>query len=191
MEAEYQALRAEVLQLFHEQSGLTYVTALGSAAMLFAVFQGGLPVGLGAVLWELVLVGISWKLLGNYNRLYRLTTYIKVVHEQEFDTDRQPEKGHPAWLCRSRAIGEYPGAKWKWGTGPKIDCRFLRLIGLGGPLLTLLGTDWSSPGPVPGAGWLTATVASYGYLYYSTRRLNTLREDSDWFERELFERFGD
>ncbi len=190
LEIEYQSLREEALQLFSEQTGLTYVTTLGSAAILFGVFQGGLAVGLGVLIWELLLTGIGWKLIANYNRLYRITTYLKVVHEQGLDSGCLPGPKNKAWLVRSRAVGEYPNAIWKWGSGPRIDCKFLRLLGAAGVLLTALGTKWGSVDVFAGLLWFALATAGFSYLFYQTRHLNTLHTNLDWFETQLIERFG-
>ena len=135
---EYNTLRSEMLQIFREQTQLAFATAIASAGILFALLNTSVPVGAGVAVWMLILIGISWKLTGNYNRLFRIGTYIKVIHEMNGDPSAVPGMADPAWIYRSRSIGQSKRGIWQCGSGSRIDAAFLQALGVGGFLFVAL-----------------------------------------------------
>lgn len=53
---EYNTLRAEMLQIFKEQSQLAFVTTIASAAILFGLLKTKVPAGIGVSVWMLLLI---------------------------------------------------------------------------------------------------------------------------------------
>lgn len=182
---EYEALRAELLQLYSEQSTLAFVSGITSAAIIFGLLQTPISPGIGVLVWHLILVGIAWKLTSNYDRIYRIAAYLKIVHELKANPSYIPTNDQPAWHYRTRLIRRKPSSTWKWGSGARADGLFLRLLGFAGALFLILAS-LSTGSPIEGISWILVGISSYVFLWIQTQRLFSLRKVSDEFEQELW-----
>jgi hypothetical protein len=183
---EYSTLRDELLQLFKEQSQLAFVTALTSAAIVYAVVDSPVPAGAGVAVWEVVLAGIAWKLTANYHRLYRVGTYVKVVHEMKGNPDHTPGINEPAWHTRIRIIG-IPGTRlWRWGSGARANGWFLRLLGVCGLMLVVASWHKVWPPSIPEAVGTFLSAVAFVFLWLRTRALFRVHEMREDFEKALW-----
>lgn len=189
MTDEYGTLRNEMLQLFQEQSQLAFVTGIGSAAVLFGLLDTCVPAGAGVTVWLLVLLGIAKKVAGNYRRLYRIGSYIKIVHEQKGDPTYSPRIDEPAWVFRSRGIGTGRLTSWKWANGCQIDASFLRLLGAGGILFVALQLIEPLPLTLQKTVPALTALAVFLLLILETNKLSGVKSACDAFERELTAHF--
>lgn len=185
MEREYETLRAEMLQLFTEQSQLAFATALSSGAILFGILQSDVPASFGVTVWLILLVGIAYKLAANYDKVYRIGTYLKVVHEHKACQNSPPVGFSLGWHFRSRILGgRVPG--WKWGTGARTEALFLRLLGLSGLLFTALSMLAKPDFGSASIAGNVAVILFYLLLVGTTRRLYGVKECMAAFESELW-----
>ena len=136
---EYDLLKGEILQAYDQQmnlifgAGVTAVSALALSIIQSSVLLIGLPVLLG------ILIGIVKKSISNYHRIYRIASYITIIHEQEgLPTGRDKlSLYHIAWHTRLRKIARSGALSWKGGGAAKADAFFLFLLGIGSWILVV------------------------------------------------------
>ena len=187
LNSEYKTLRAELLQLYSEQSTLTFVSGITSAAVLFGLLQTETQQVIGVFVWHLILIGIAWKLFSNYRRIYRIAGYLKIVHELKAKITYTPAPDEPAWHYRTRSIGRRSAASWKWGSGARVDALFLRVLGFVGTLFPIASALSVWPPKSTDLVGVTFTIATFVFLLTQTQRLFRLRDESDRFEQSLWE----
>lgn len=190
LKAEYETLRAELLQLYRENNNLTYATAIAGVAIVLASFKVNVPAAAGVAVWEAILVGISWKLAVNYRRIYRLGSYIKIVHEMKCDANFKPGFDDPAWHLRSRSIGMKGLNRWKWGSGAKAEGHFLRILGLVGLLFAAIATAHQTDIGLSTVLSIFLAIVLCVALYWGSEDLYHVEDAIDEFEAALLETLG-
>ncbi len=187
LDKEYETLRTELLQLYSEQSRLAFFSTISGLAVLFGLFKVGIPMGAGVVIWVMILIAITWKLTSNYHRIYRIGSYLRVIHEQKGDRDYSPKIDEPAWHYRTRKIGAEGIASWKIFSGSKADGRFIRLLGVAAVLSVISYIIFVSHNAID----IYLTILSFAlfmYLYFITGKLFKMKREADEFE-EAYLRF--
>ena len=130
---EYETLRTEILQCYEQQTRLVFGAAITAAAALLATLESStIPLVLPALLT--ILVGVCNKSVANYKRIYRIGSYIAVVHEQQ---GKPPEAFRPgpnvaAWSSRWREASRGGLISPAGGTGARAEAWFLLLLGAAG-----------------------------------------------------------
>ena len=134
---EYETLRAEVLQVYEQQMSLVFGATITAAVALFVTLIQSSAVLLGLPTLLTILIGICYKSIANYSRIYRIGSYIAVVHEQQgvplaaFRPSPQTAAYHSRWrrAARSGLISR------AGGSGAKAEAWFLLLLAVAGWVL--------------------------------------------------------
>jgi hypothetical protein len=94
---EYDTLRAEILDIYREQTRLVFATAITGAFVLYAKQLESIPEGfiLPAILT--IILGIGIKSIANYHRLFRIGGYLSLVHEKFRQNRSVPTPREGAW----------------------------------------------------------------------------------------------
>src|SRR5665811_1375564 len=131
---EYNSLRDEILQIYSQQMNLTYrATITGAAAIIATLFRPeAILVGLPILL--IVLIAICDRSISNYIRIFRIGSYLCVVHEQQGKTaeDFRPSPTKAAWHTRWRKLSRSEEGKkmnpWIGSEGARSEALFFFLI---------------------------------------------------------------
>jgi hypothetical protein len=179
---EYNTLRSELLQLFAEQSRLIYVSALTSAGMLFGLIQSAVPLGYIVAVLEVILAALALKSIANYNKIYRIGSYLKVVFEQQGIVEHIPPIDKIGWHYRSREIGWKSIGSWKWGVGARVDGRFLRFLGSGGFLILISQYQHIISGNIHFILSVILAFIACWFLWSQSKQLYNMSTNSKEFE---------
>ena len=130
---EYDTLRSEILQIYGEQSRLVFVSGVAVVGIILAKLIGtSIPLFLLPSVLFIVLTGLGVKSWANYHRIFRIGTYLAVVHERRGALIKYfiPSAEQPAWHNRWREISTK--IWWVGSEGPFADAVFLAFLAIAG-----------------------------------------------------------
>jgi hypothetical protein len=127
---EYNTLRAEVLQVYDQQSSLVFGAAIAAAGSIIVTLARS-PVnllGLPALL--AILIGVCYKSITNYCRIYRIGSYIAIFHEQKeiLSDSYNPGPDTAAYHTRWRRASGKGLVPLTGGSGTNAEAWFLLVL---------------------------------------------------------------
>ena len=131
---EYDTLRAEILQCYEQQVRLVFGAAVTAAAVVTVSLVDAPTMILGLPALLILLIGVCNKSVANYSRIYRIGSYLAVVHEQRGGpTDSvDPGPDTAAWHTRWRQAARAKSVTRTGGSGARAEAWFLLLLGVAG-----------------------------------------------------------
>ena len=141
---EYDTLRKEILNTYAEQTRLVFATAIMPAILLFARLNDVLDLVSILPVLLIIVIGIAFKSIANYSRIYRIGTYIAVVHEEGRQGLPQPSPLNASWHSSWRRVKE---KEKLWGVGndgPWAESAFLLFVSMIGWLLAIKEYDFQN-----------------------------------------------
>ncbi len=147
---EYDALRAEILQVYDQQMSLVFsaaITAAGAFVVSLLQLEAGLlnlPAGLLSLPILLALLfGVCNKSIANYARVFRIGSYIAIFHETHGKAveDFKPGTEKASWHSRWRRVSQSEKMRNKshliGAESPRAEALFLLVLGLSGWVLAV------------------------------------------------------
>ncbi|MBI5353361.1 MAG: hypothetical protein HZB50_12040 [Chloroflexi bacterium] len=141
---EYTSLRLEILQTYERQANLVYSAAITAAGTLIISLVQSQASLFSLPILLVILMGISNKSIGNYIYIFRIGSYLTVVHEQQgmsadhFMPGPNTAAWHSRWRRLSRSKELRKNIPYRIGAeAPLIESWFIGLLGLCGWVLVI------------------------------------------------------
>lgn len=188
---EYNSLREEILQLYDHQMNLIFGAAITVAGALLVTLIQSQAILAGLPILFAVLIGICLKSIANYNRIFRIGSYLTVVHEQQGKPEAafRPGPEKIAWHTRWRRVHRNEDLRekvpWVGAEAPQSEAVFLGLLGIAGWGLAAITLKENLVAGIMNFAVFTLSVLLTLSLFYFLYRLRNVRDVSKDYEEVI------